>query len=85
MRTGQRPWLIAAAVLSALASMYCALWILSAASLASGYCGSNFSLFAEEGRCRQVHIAMILAVVFAVLCVCLGRKARQRVGTTPSK
>ena len=66
-----RPWLIAGSVLSALASIYCLLWIFSAASLASGFCGSEFSLFAEHMRCRQVHFAMILSGLFAVLCVYL--------------
>jgi hypothetical protein len=62
-------------LLSALASLYCFLWIFSAASLASGFCGSNFSLSAEHLRCRQVHFAMILAALFAVLCVYLGWRA----------
>ena len=75
-------FLITGSVLSALASIYCFLWIFSAASLASGFCGSDFSLFAEHLRCRQVHFAMILTGLFAVLCVylawrvvCAGRGA----------
>ena len=66
-------WLGAA--LSLLACLYCALWILSAASLASGYCGNRFSLFAEEFRCRQVHIAMLLTLGFGVISGYLGWRA----------
>ena len=38
-------------ILSFLISCYGFLWILSSASLASEYCGSNFSLFHSEFRC----------------------------------
>jgi len=62
-------------ILSALGSFYCFLWIFSAASLASGYCKGEFSLFAEALRCKQVHIAMILTVLFAALCVYFSWKA----------
>jgi hypothetical protein len=82
MRAKSRPWLIAGSVLSALASIYCFLWVFSAASLASGFCGSEFSLFAEHMRCRQVHFAMILSGLFAVLCVyLLWRVARSGHGS----
>ena len=75
MKAISRPWFIAGSILSALASLYCFLWIFSAASLASGFCGSEFSLFAEHLRCRQVHFAMILTGLFALLCVYLGWRA----------
>ena len=58
------PW-FAGAALSLLAAGYNFLWIISSASLASGYCGGKFSLFAEEFRCRQPHLAMLLTAVFA--------------------
>jgi len=57
------------------ASLYCLLWIFSAASLAAVSCDSNFSLFAEHFRCRQVHIAAILMVLFLLLGCYLGRRA----------
>ncbi|HDZ48220.1 hypothetical protein LCGC14_0209760 [marine sediment metagenome] len=75
MKARSRPWFIAGSILSALASLYCFLWIFSAASLASGFCGSDFSLFAEHLRCRQVHFAMILTALFGLLCVYLGWRA----------
>lgn len=70
-----RPWLIAGSLLSGLASAYCFLWILSAASLASGFCEGKFSLFAGHLRCRQVHFALILTVLFALLSTYLGWRA----------
>jgi len=64
-----------------MASLYCFLWIFSAAILASGFCGFDFSLFAEYLRCRQVHFAMILSALFGLLCVYLSwRAARARQG-----
>jgi hypothetical protein len=78
-----RPWLVAGSVLSGLASAYCFLWIFSAASLASGFCGNQFSLFAEHLRCRQVHFAMILTALFGALCLYLGWRAA-RAGNTPA-
>jgi hypothetical protein len=75
MKVKSRPWLIAGSVLSALASLYCFLWISSAASLASEYCNGEFSLFAESFRCRQVHFAMILALLFAALCIYFSWRA----------
>ena len=60
-------WICAGAALSFAACIYCALWILSAASLASGHCGDGFSLFAVDFRCRQAHIAMLLTLGFGVL------------------
>ncbi len=74
MTAKSRPWFIAGSVLSALASLYFQ-WIFSATSLASGFCCSDFSLFAEHLRCRQVHFAMILTGLFALLCVYLGWRA----------
>lgn len=71
MKITSRVLLTAGAILSALASLYCFLWILSAVSLASDFCGGRFSLFAEHLRCRQVHFAIILAAVFALTCVYL--------------
>jgi hypothetical protein len=70
-----RVWFWLSAAVSLLACLYCALWILSAASLASGYCGDRFSLFAEEFRCRQVHIAMLLTLGFGVISGYLGWRA----------
>jgi len=78
-----RPWLIAGSLISGLASAYCFLWIFSAASLASGFCGSQFSLFSEHLRCRQVHFAMILTALFALPCVYLGWRAA-RAGRGPA-
>lgn len=75
MSRTSRLWLIAGSILCALASLYCFLWIFSAASLASGYCAGKFSLFAEALRCRQVHFAMILTGAFALFCVYLGWRA----------
>jgi hypothetical protein len=71
MRNPSRRWLVFGAVACALASIYGVLWTFSAASLASGFCGFEFSLFAEHLRCRQVHYAMILAGTSAVLCAFL--------------
>ncbi|WP_291781588.1 hypothetical protein [Luteibacter sp.] len=68
-------WLTAGSILSALGSLYFFLSIFAAASLASGYCKGKFSLFAEAMRCRQVHFAMILTILFAALCAYLGWKA----------
>lgn len=67
-----RPWLIAGSVLSFLTSLYCGLWLIQTASLDSGYCGDRFSLFAEEIRCRQGHVAMLLAAFFFVALHLLG-------------
>jgi hypothetical protein len=79
-----RPWLMVGSALSALAAVYCFLWIFSAASLASGFCNGEFSLFAEAFRCRQVHVAMILTALFALLCAYLGWRAiRASRGRTP--
>ena len=70
-----KTWLIAGSLLSGLVSAYCFLWIFSAASLASGFCEGNFSLLAEHLRCRQVHFALILTVLFALLSTYLGWRA----------
>ena len=71
----RRVLLTIGSILCGLASVYCFLWIFSAASLASGFCGNSFSLFAEHLRCRQVHFAMILTVLFLLLCMYLGWRA----------
>ena len=75
MTVNARPWFVAGSVICALASVYCFLWIFSAASLASQFCRYEFSLFAEHMRCRQVHIAMILSGLFAALCAYLFWRA----------
>ena len=75
MRIRSHHWLIAGSIVAALGSLYFFLSIFAAASLASGYCKGEFSLFAEAFRCRQVHYAMILTALFAALCVYLGWKA----------
>ena len=67
MASKSQVWLWVGAAMSFVACTYCALWILSAASLASGYCGNEFSLFADEFRCRQVHVAILLTLGFGVL------------------
>jgi hypothetical protein len=59
------------------------MWIFSAASLASGFCGNSFSLFAEHLRCRQAHFAMIFTVLFLLLCAYLGWRAA-RAGHRPA-
>ena len=74
------PW-FGGAVLSALAAAYSFLWIVSSASLASGYCGDRFSLFADEFRCRQPHLAMSLTALFAGASIVLlmrGMRAGRR-------
>ena len=71
----RRALLVAGSVLCGLGAVYCFLWMFSAASLASGFCGNSFSLFAEHLRCHQVHFAMILTILFLLLCVLLGRRA----------
>lgn len=73
-----RAWWAAGSLLFALTSLYCLGWVFSAASLASGYCGNNFSLFAEALRCRQVHFAMLLTIAFGLACMyCLWRALRR--------
>lgn len=47
-------------------SSYGLLWIFSSASLASGYCGSEFSLFHSEFRCRQPYLAMIMFISLGI-------------------
>ena len=81
--TARRVFLISGSVLCGLAAVYCFLWIFSAASLASGFCRNGFSLFAEHLRCRQVHFAMILTVLFSLLCVFLDWRAA-RAGHRPA-
>lgn len=49
-----------------LMSLWCLMWVLSSASLSSGFCDSKFSLFHEHFRCRQPNIAFILWLVFGV-------------------
>ena len=50
-----------------LAACWFFLWMLSSASLASGYCGSSFSLFHEQFKCRQPNIAFILCLCSSVV------------------
>ena len=50
------------------AALWCLMWVFSSASLASGYCESNFSLFHEEFRCKQPYIASILFLASIVNC-----------------
>ena len=66
------------ALLALAASIYCAMWVLSSASLASGYCGQRMSLFAIEFRCRQPDLAMILAAVFFGIALLAAIRARRR-------
>ena len=75
MASRSQVWYWLGAAVSLLACLYCALWVLSAASLASGYCGERFSLFAEDFRCRQAHIAMLLTLGFGVVSGYLGWRA----------
>ena len=82
-KVARRAFLIIGSVLCELGAIYCFLWIFSAASLASGFCGNSFSLFAEHLRCRQVHFAIILTVLFLLLCVFLGWRAT-RAGHRPA-
>jgi hypothetical protein len=70
------------AVLSALllaSALYSALWVVSSSSLAFAACNGEYSLFAESFRCRQPHIAAILAVLFFGASV-VSMYARSRVG-----
>jgi hypothetical protein len=63
-----RIWLpLALGVIALLVSMWGFLWMISSASLASGYCKGDFSLFHEAFRCRQPYLAMILFGVFLIV------------------
>ncbi|GLX76661.1 hypothetical protein tinsulaeT_00010 [Thalassotalea insulae] len=59
---------LAFSLLFCIAALWCLMWVFSSASLASGYCESNFSLFHEEFRCKQPYIASILFLVSIVNC-----------------
>jgi len=60
---------IIVAIISLGISLYGLMWVFSSAILASGYCGSEFSLFHPEFRCKQPYIAMIMFVVFGISSV----------------
>jgi len=71
----KRMFLFISSVILFVAALWFLMWIFSSASLASGYCNSEFSIFHEEFRCRQPYIALIGFVVtglFAVLALVLG-------------
>ena len=53
-------------------SLWSLIWVFSSASLASAYCGADFSLSHSEFRCQQPFVAMILCVVFGLLGVLLA-------------
>lgn len=56
------PWVLAVASAVLLASsLLSALWMISSFSLAFAACKGYFSLFGESFRCRQPHIAVLLA------------------------
>ncbi len=63
---------IALAVALMVISLWSFMWVFSSASLASTYCGGEFSLFHSEFRCQQPYVAMILCVVFGLLGVFLA-------------
>jgi hypothetical protein len=69
----------AGAVFFALAGIYCLLWALSSSSLACTACNCSYSLWAENARCRQPPVALLLSLftfsVAAVMAV-FGRKSR---------
>jgi hypothetical protein len=67
-----------AAVLFLLAGIYCALWIVSSASLACTACNCSYSLFASSLRCRQPYIAMLLTLLFFVLTIAATLFGRSR-------
>jgi len=83
MRIRPYHWSAVGSIASAFIAIYCFLWIFSAASLASEFCKNEFSLFAASFRCRQVHFAVILAVMFAGLCLYLGRVTVRFAGRRP--
>ena len=59
--------------------LYCAMWVVSSASLACAACNCHYSLTASSVRCRQPYIALVLAVVlFGAAAGCLY--FRERVG-----
>src|SRR5579862_7779369 len=67
-----------AAVLIA-GGLYCALWVVSSASLACTACNCHYSLTASTPRCRQPYIALLLAIaLFVVAAVCLYIRMRVR-------
>lgn len=71
----RRIMFIALSVIFVLATGWCALWILSSASLACQACDCSYSLFHEIPRCRQPYYAMIGAgasALAAVACIVLA-------------
>jgi predicted signal transduction protein with EAL and GGDEF domain len=67
-----RNWSLFFSIISAIAAIYCLMWIISASSLASEYCKGGFSLFADALRCRQVDFAVILAIIFFIFFLYFG-------------
>lgn len=63
-----------------LLAMWCALWVLSSASLASQFCQSDFSLFHREFRCRQPYLGLIGGIVSFLaggVCIWLSIKRKK--------
>lgn len=50
-------------------SWWALLWVLAAGSLSGAICGTDYSLFHENFRCRQSYIAIPLWLVTGVSCV----------------
>jgi hypothetical protein len=68
----QRSWIcFLFSFLAFIVSIWCLLWLFSSASLASGFCHNNFSLFHEHFRCRQPYLAIIFCVVFGLISLIL--------------
>jgi hypothetical protein len=64
----------------ALFSLWCLLWVASSSSMAFTDCAGNYDLFAENPRCRQPHIAGLLAfasLLATIVFAFLGRRFRQ--------
>ncbi|MEH6450524.1 MAG: hypothetical protein V7765_17770 [Oleispira sp.] len=61
------------AILCLCISLYGLAWIFSSASLASGYCGSEFSLLHPEFRCKQPYIALAMFITFSIGFILLSR------------
>ncbi|HZV38352.1 MAG TPA: hypothetical protein VFF96_06360 [Pseudoxanthomonas sp.] len=64
-------------VVAALGAIWSALWFLASADLASGYCFARFSLFAEEFRCRQPDIALVLVTLLTAVSLLCGLRAHR--------
>ncbi|MCE5232074.1 MAG: hypothetical protein ABFC67_07580 [Mizugakiibacter sp.] len=75
-------YLIAALTLLLVAA-WSALWMLSSYSMAFADCQGSFSLFAEQFRCRQPQLTVILGVsslLLAALLLALRACIRSQVG-----